>query len=81
MELSARHGSLLRAAEVPILSFASIDSLKLNSNKAFQLMAHSFGRMSAQPLVKTHKGTVNVNLTLEQGAVFNMNVPVPVEPF
>ena len=36
--------------EVLLLSLASIDSLKLNPNKAFQPILHFFGRMSAQPL-------------------------------
>ncbi|PZV13894.1 MAG: hypothetical protein DCF22_09845 [Leptolyngbya sp.] len=37
--------------EVLLLSLASIDSLKLNPNKAFQPILHFFGRMSAQPPV------------------------------
>ena len=32
-----------------LLSLASIDSLKLNPNKAFQPILHFLGRMSAQP--------------------------------
>ena len=35
--------------EVLLLSLASIDSLKLNPNKAFQPILHFLGRMSAQP--------------------------------
>ena len=38
-------------AEVPVLSLTSIDSLKLNLDKALQPILHFFARMSAQPLV------------------------------
>ena len=43
---------LLFLAEVLILSLTSIDFLKLNLGKAFQLILHFFARISAQSLIE-----------------------------
>ena len=44
------HSTSATPTEVLLLSLASIDSLKLNPNEAFQLILHFFGRISARPL-------------------------------
>lgn len=46
-------------AEALILRLASIDSLKLKPNKAFQPILHFFGHMSSQPQLGFSQGLIS----------------------
>ncbi|UBF30152.1 DUF3732 domain-containing protein (plasmid) [Kovacikia minuta CCNUW1] len=57
---------LLSPAEVLILSLTSIDFLKLNLGKAFQLILHFFARISAQSLLRLNDERVSLREQLHR---------------